>query len=231
MFGQPMLSRKSDTAALAIDRSTLHSQLVGTLRDMIVEIQLAPGERIDEKSLCESFGVSRTPLREALKVLASEGLVELPPNRSARTTPITRRGVEELFEIISWLDLNGAKAAAEKATAEDIKRLRDIHRQLLRHYDAGERTEYFRLNREFHLGIIELAGNAVLSAVYAGLMAQAQRARYVAIQSQAHWDRGIEEHERILDALADHDGEAAGRLLFEHVRETGQRVAQSLSDS
>lgn len=230
MLGQPMPSRKSDNSALAIDRSTLHSQLVGTLRDMIVEIRLAPGERIDEKSLCESFGVSRTPLREALKVLASEGLVELPPNRSARTTPITRQGVEELFEVISWLDLNGAKATAKKATAKDIAHLRDIHRRMLRHYDAGERIDYFRLNREFHVGIIELAGNSVLSAVYAGLMAQAQRARYVAIQSQAHWDRGIEEHERILDALADGDGEAAGRLLFEHVRETGQRVAESLFD-
>ena len=230
MSGQPMPSRKSVTATLAIERSTLHAQLVGTLRDMIVEVQLAPGERIDEKNLCESFGVSRTPLREALKVLASEGLVELPPNRSARTTPITRQGVEELFEVISWLDFKGAKAAAEKATARDVEHLRDIQRQLLRHHDAGERTEYFRLNREFHLGIIGLAGNSVLSAVYAGLMAQAQRARYVAIQSQAHWDRGIEEHERILDAMADRNGEAAGRLLFEHVRETGHQVAQNLSD-
>jgi DNA-binding GntR family transcriptional regulator len=170
-------------------------------------------------------------LREALKVLASEGLVELPPNRSARTTPITRQGVEELFEVISWLDVNGAKAAAEKATTKDIEHLREIHRQLLRHYEAGERTEYFRLNREFHLGIIELAGNSVLSAVYTGLMAQAQRARYVAIQSQAHWDRGIEEHEQILDALADRKGDAAARLLLAHVRETGHRVAQNLSDS
>lgn len=229
MFGQPTPSHSPSAAASPIDRSTLHSQLVGTLRDMIVEVRLAPGERIDEKTLCEAFGVSRTPLREALKVLASEGLVELPPNRSARTTPITPEGVEELFEVISWLDLNGAKAAADKATADDIKHLRTLHQRMLRLHDARERTEYFRLNREFHAGIVDLAGNSVLSAVYGGLMAQAQRARYVAIQSQAHWDRGIEEHERILAALEEGDGDEAGRLLFEHVRETGHRVARSLS--
>jgi DNA-binding GntR family transcriptional regulator len=231
MFGQPMPTRKSNTAPSPIDRSTLHSQLVGTLRDMIVEVRLAPGERIDEKALCEAFGVSRTPLREALKVLASEGLVELPPNRSARTTSISQEGVEDLFEVISWLDFNGAKAAAEKATEKDIQYLRSIHRQLLHHHDAGERTEYYRLNREFHIGIIDLAGNSVLSAVYAGLMAQAQRMRYVAIQSQAHWDRGIEEHEQILAALAEGDDEKASRLLFDHVRETGRQVAQSLAAS
>lgn len=214
---------------LSIDRSTLHSQLVETLRDMIVEVRLPPGERIDEKLLCETFGVSRTPLREALKVLASEGLVELPPNRSARTTSITKKSIEELFEVISWLDFNGAKAAAENATPKDVQRLRKIHRQMLRHYRAGERTDYFRLNRQFHCGIIDLADNSVLSTVYSALTAQAQRARYVAIQSQSHWDRGVKEHEEILAALAERDGEAVARLLFEHVRETGKRVVQNFA--
>jgi len=229
MFDQPMPNRTSDATPFTINRSTLHSQLANSLREMIVETRIAPGGRVDEKALCESFGVSRTPLREALRVLASEGLVELLPNRSSRTTQITRQGVEELFEVISWLDFHGAKAAAEKATDKDIRRLEKIQQQMLRHYDAGERVEYFRLNSEFHSGIIDIAGNSVLSTVYAGLMAQAQRARYVAIQSQDHWDRGVEEHAQILAALARRDSEAAGRLLFEHVRETGQRVGQSLA--
>ena len=195
-----MPKRTSDATPLTINRSTLHSQLANSLREMIVETRIAPGGRVDEKALSESFGVSRTPLREALRVLASEGLVELLPNRSSRATRITRQGVEE-----------------------------KIQQQMLRHYDAGERIEYFRLNSEFHAGIIDIADNSVLSTVYTGLLAQAQRARYVAIQSQDHWDRGVEEHTQILAALARRDSEAAGRLLFEHVRETGQRVGQSLA--
>jgi len=213
---------------LLIARSTLHSQLVESLREMIVEIRLSPGDRVDEKALCDAFGVSRTPLREALKVLASEGLVELLPNRSPRITSITRENVGDLFEVISWLDFHGAKVAAENVTPKDVKRLQGIHERMVVYYKAKERIKYFRLNADFHLSIINLAGNSVLSSTYANLMAQAQRARYVAIQSQAHWDRGVKEHEQIIAALADRDSELSSRLLLEHVKETGRRVGASI---
>ena len=196
---------------------------------MIVETRLVPGERIDEKNLCEVFGISRTPLREALKVLASEGLVDLLPNRSSRVTPLTQENVGELFEVLSWLDFQAGQFAARRATEKDLAVLRNIHERMMRHHKAGERASYFRLNRELHTKIVEVAGNSVLSGIYANLMAQAQRARFIAIQSQGHWDRGVQEHEAIIEALAAGDGPRLGQLLMEHVQETGRMVEMSFA--
>jgi DNA-binding GntR family transcriptional regulator len=214
-------------AKVLIPRPSLHAQVVETLREMIVETQLVPGERIDEKNLCQVFGISRTPLREALKVLASEGLVDLLPNRSSRVTPLTQENVGELFEVLSWLDFQAGQLAARRATEKDIAALRNIHERMMRHHRAGERVSYFRLNRELHTKIVEVAGNSVLSGIYANLMAQAQRARFIAIQSQDHWDRGVQEHEAIIEVLAASDGPRLGQLLMEHVQETGRMVEMS----
>jgi DNA-binding GntR family transcriptional regulator len=194
---------------------------------MIVENQLAPGVRVDEKELCKAFGISRTPLREALKVLASEGLIELLPNRSPRVTKLTRASVGEVFQVITWLDRHAGELAVERVTDRDLTALRQIHKRMLRHYQAGERLEYFRLNRELHFSIIRIAGNSVLAGIYSNLMAQTQRARYIAIQSQNHWDRGVKEHGEILETLAARDGRRLGQLLERHVSETGRRVQMS----
>lgn len=210
-----------------IARPSLHAQIVGTLREMIVENQLAPGARVDEKELSKAFGISRTPLREALKVLASEGLIELLPNRSPRVTRLTRESVGEVFQVISWLDRHAGELAGERVTDKDLAALKRIHKRMMRHYKAAERLEYFRLNRELHFSIITIAGNSVLAGIYSNLMAQTQRARYMAIQSQNHWDRGVKEHGEILEALAAHDGKRLGLLLERHVRETGRRVQMS----
>jgi len=215
------------TEEVLIPRPSLHAQVVETLREMIVETRLVPGERIDEKNLCQVLGISRTPLREALKVLASEGLVELLPNRSSRLTPLTQENVGEMFQVLGWLDFHAGQLAAGRSTEKDVVALRNIHERMMRHHRAGERLAYFRLNRELHTKIIEIAGNSVLSGIYGSLMAQAQRARFIAIQSQDHWDRGVQEHEAIIEALAAGDGPRLGQLLMEHVQETGHLVGKS----
>ena len=211
-------------------RPSLHDQLVERLREMIVETELAPGARIDEKELCEEFGISRTPLREALKVMASEGLVELLANRSPRVTPLTPESVGDLFEMISWLDRQAGEIAAEKVTDADLRALRRIHRKMLGLHERGDRVEYYRMNREFHAAIIGIVGNTVLSATYATLTAQAQRARFIAIHAQAHWDRGVREHERMIELLEARDGPALGDLLATHAHETGMRVQAILAE-
>lgn len=205
-------------------RPSLHDQLVERLREMIVETELAPGDRVDEKGLCEEFGISRTPLREALKVMASEGLVELLANRSPRITPLTPESVADLFEMISWLDRQAGEIAAQEVKEADLRTLRRIHRKMLGLYERGDRVEYYRMNREFHTAIVGIVGNTVLSATYATLTAQAQRARFIAIHAQAHWDRGVREHERMIDLLEARDGDALGSLLAAHALETGVRV-------
>ncbi len=217
-----------DAEERLIARPTLHDQVVEQLREMIVEAELIPGDRVDEKSLCAVFGISRTPLREALKVLASDGLVELFPNRSPRVTVLTDRNVREVFEVISWLDRKAGELAAEKVTEKDIRKLKKIHKQMLQHYKQGERTEYFRLNGTLHSSIVKIAANSVLDSLYAGLLTQTQRARYMAIQLHDHWDQGVREHEKIFELLASKDGIALGELLRDHVKQTGQRVVESL---
>lgn len=214
----------------AIARPSLHDQVVERLRDMIVETELAPGERIDEKSLCQEFGISRTPLREALKVMASEGLVELLPNRSPRVSPLTADIVGDLFEFISWLDYQAGLLAAEKVTDKDLRELDRIHRQMQRLHERGDRIEYYRMNAALHISIVEIVGNAVFTSTYATLMAQTQRARFIAIKSQDHWDRGIREHEQMLDLLADKNGQSLAELMRSHVAETGIRVREALLD-
>lgn len=209
-------------------RPSLHDQLVERLRQMIVETELAPGEKIDEKRLCQQFAISRTPLREALKVMASEGLVELLTNRSPRVSPITPELVGDLFRFISLLDRQAGELAVEKVTDRHLRDLHKIHKQMQRHYERGDRVEYYRMNLALHTGIVEIVGNAVFTSTYATLMAQSQRARFIAIQAQDHWTRGIREHEEILALLAKREGPALGQLLMEHVSETGRRVQAAL---
>lgn len=214
------LERNSDLLV----RPPLHEQVTAKLRELIIHNELSPGTRVDEKLLCERFGISRTPLREALKVLAAEGLIDLIPNRSPRISPITRENVGELFDVMAWLERYAGELAAARVEEKDLQRLRKHLAQMERSHDRQDRFEYFRLNGEFHRGLVELAGNAVLLATYTTLASQIQRARYVAIQSQAHWDLGIKEHREILGALEAREGERLGRMLMEHSRETGRHV-------
>lgn len=216
----------SRAARPSIERRSLHRDVTDQVRDMIVKGELPAGLRVNEGALCEQFGISRTPLREALKVLASEGLVELRPNRGARITAITTNEVGELFEVISAMERMAGELAAARINERDLARLQTLHVRMGRHYEAGEREAYFRLNQQVHNAIVTLAGNSILVSTHAGLMARLRRARYMAIQSQERWDESMQEHGAILDALAAHDSARTGELIFKHVRATGETIKQ-----
>jgi DNA-binding GntR family transcriptional regulator len=210
-------------------RPSLHDQLTGRLRDMIVQGELAAGERIDEKQLCQRFGISRTPFREALRVLSAEALVELVPNRSPRVAPFTQENVRELFDVMACLERYAGQLAAGRVREGDVAELRAHLASMERLHDEQNRLEYFYMNRELHRKIVALSGNSVLVSIYSTLVVRIQRARYIAIHSRSHWDRGIQEHREILDALAGTDGERLGLLLLEHSRATGRRVEALLN--
>ena len=204
-----------------LQRNSLHQQVVERLRDMIVEGELAPGRRIPEAELCESFGISRTPLREALRVLDSEGLVEPDGTRGSRVTKITTREIAELFEVVSGIERMAAELAAERMTDADVENLRAITLRMEQHFQRGDRQKYFRLNQVIHHTIVKLAGNGILASTHAGLMNKVRRARYFAILSQDRWRESVDEHNEIVRAFAERDAERAGRLLLTHVRKTG----------
>lgn len=211
-----------------ITRRSLHNELVERLRDMIVEGELVPGRRVPEKELCERFEVSRTPLREALKVLASEGLLELAPNRGAWVAPLTVEDVEEMFPIIGALEALAGELATIHLSEEMLTEIRALHYQMVLHYQRGERAPYFKLNQEIHEKIMAAAGNATLCALHRSLSGRVRRARYQANMAPDRWAQAVEEHETILKALEERDGKCLGEILRRHLANKAETVKESL---
>lgn len=201
-----------------IERPTLHGTLVERLRDLITEGELPPGSKINEKQLCEAFDVSRTPLREALKVLASEGLVTLAPNRGATVTPITQKDLDEVFPILMALEGLAGELACEMMTDATVERLRALQERMEAQYAAGNLTAYFQLNQQIHETILEASENQALIATHRALAGRVRRARYVANLSPERWRRAVEEHAAILKAIEARDGSAVSALLKQHLK-------------
>ena len=200
-----------------IERPSLHEELLTRLRDLIVEGELPPGTRLNERVLCERFGVSRTPLREAVKVLASEGLVELLPNRGAVVTALTGDDLVHLFEVMGALEALAGELACQRIDDATLAEVRALHYQMLAHHARRELSGYFRCNQQIHEAIVAAACNPVLAATYRSLSGRIRRARYAANQSQQRWDHAVHEHERILQALAARDGPSLRALLQQHL--------------
>src|SRR5690242_11513706 len=188
----------STVGAFAINRTNLHAEVTTRLRDLIVEGLLPPGARLNERVLCEQLRVSRTPLREALKVLAAEGLAELMPNRGAMVTPISIAEIDHVFEVLGPLEGLAGELACARISDEQVAQIRALHFEMLLHYDRGDRAEYFRCNQAIHHGINRAVGNPVLQASYAALNARVRRARYFANMTQERWDQAVAEHGQIL---------------------------------
>jgi len=201
-----------------IARKGLHEEVAARLRDMIVEGGLEPGIRVPERELCERFGISRTPLREALKILAAEGLIDLQHHRGAVVSRLTAESLDDLFQVMGTLEALAGEIACERADAAAIANIRGFHERMLGHHARDELSDYFRLNQQIHESIVAAAGNPVLTQVYRGLSVRIRRARYMANLSNARWDRAVAEHELILEALIARDGVRLGGLLREHLR-------------
>jgi DNA-binding GntR family transcriptional regulator len=216
----------ADTAALPfrIDRVSLPEQARGRLRTMIVRGELPPGDNIAEAELSAALGISRTPLREALKLLATEGLVELQSHRGAFVVPLHREEIADLFDVAATLERRAAELAARRATPADIAALRDLQDRMEAEHRARRREPYFELNQAIHRRIVDISRNATLKATHEALFGRVQRIRFLALGSQTRWDQSIEEHRAILGFLAARDGRRAGAALAEHVRHTGERA-------
>ena len=218
----------NEGSALRRRRSGVHATTRDRIRDMIVRGDLPSGELINEMDLCRTLAVSRTPIREALKVLAAEGLVELLPNRGSQVRSPTHTEIRNLFGVIAALERLAAETVAADANADKLASLRALHDQMLAHYGRRDRAGYFDLNHRIHETIIELAGNAELTRTHADLMTRARRPRFIAITSETRWDESVKEHELIMAAMETGDSRYAGELLFRHVLKTGTAYLASL---
>ena len=211
--------------------TTLHEGVASKLRELIFDGVLEGESRIPEKILCKRFGISRTPLREALKVLAREGLICLLPNRGARVNKITPQDIDEVFPVMGALEAVAGEAACQNISEEGIGEIRAFHYQMALHHTRGERLEYFQLNQLIHEKILDAAENPTLTQVYKGLSGRIRRARYIANIPQHRWDQAMHEHEKILEALVARDGKKLGDLLKSHLLNKSEVVKRTVHDN
>ncbi|WP_272002476.1 GntR family transcriptional regulator [Roseovarius sp. ZX-A-9] len=202
----------------AITRKSLHEELVERLQQLIISGDLAPGTKVPEKELCERFDVSRTPMREALKVLASDGLVRLEPNRGAWVTRITASEVEEIFPVLGALEALAGELACAHISDKEIRAVRSAHDQMIVSYESGDLDAYFRLNQQIHRMILLAARNDTLTTACQALSMRMQRPRYLANMSDRRWANAMREHEGIITLLEARDGKKLGAALAEHIK-------------
>ncbi len=201
-----------------ISKRYLHDEVADRLRALIREGELAPRARVNELELSERFGISRTPLREAIKILATEGLLELLPNKGARVASISPEETDEVIEVVAGLEATAAELACRSVTDDEVEAIAAQHARMVEAWRAGDNVGYFTLNREIHEAIMAASRNATLQGIYATLSGRIQRARYAAHKTPEQWQRAVEEHDTMLRLLRARDGEALAAVMRRHIR-------------
>jgi DNA-binding GntR family transcriptional regulator len=213
-----------------ITRRYLHDEVVDRLRELILDGDLAPNSRVVEIDLCERFGISRTPLREAIKILATEGLLELLPNRGARVASLSPREIDEMVEVVAGLEATAGDLAARKIADEEIDAIEALTAQMTRAWQAGDEARYFRLNRDVHEAIMAASRNDVLAGLYASMSGRIQRARYSAKKTAEQWVQAIEDHQRMIELLRARDAAGLSHLLRAHLRSKKPIIAAAFGE-
>jgi DNA-binding GntR family transcriptional regulator len=214
--------------SLPLIRTDLHGAVVGLLRDLVISGQLSPGARLDGTELCKTLGLSRTPLREAVKVLASEQLLQVIPHRGTYVAPLLAGETAELFEVMAVLDTLVGTMAAKRATGAELDRIARLHSEMAGHHAAHDRILYFQVNQEIHRALLDATHMASLVGAYAPLLRRVQRARTLANVSLERHRESLAEHEQILAALLARDGDRLAALLPAHTRATGRAVRAAM---
>lgn len=213
-------------ASLGIAPVALYEQVAERLRTRIFAHELAPGAWIDEQALAQEYGISRTPLREALKVLASEGLVTLKPRRGCYVTELSEQDLDDMFPVMALLEGRCALEAAAKADDRDIARLEALHEQLEQHARSGDTDRFFEANQNFHTALHQLAGNRWLSQIITDTRKMLKLTRRDSLRLEGRLKQSLAEHRAILKALREHDGESAARLMHDHLLSGRAAVAK-----
>src|ERR1700751_3035352 len=204
---------------LGTPASTIHQDVVTALRDFIIRGELQPGARLPERALSERLKVSRTPLRESLRVLASEGLIDFLPNQGARVVKRTPSDLQNLFEVLQCLEACAGRLACERASDAEISEIGAIHRRMFTHFLAHRMPEYLDLNRVIHVRIVQAAHNPILESTYHSLSNRMLWACALSNQeSGRRWEAAMNEHEQIIQALEQRSGESLARLLESHLQ-------------
>jgi DNA-binding GntR family transcriptional regulator len=204
-------------APIPLRGTSLHDGVAARLRSMVFERQLAPGDWVDEKALAEAWQISRTPLREALKVLVAEGLMELVPQRGCRVVQLSDDDANQLFPVMALLEGRCAHEATLKASDADIAELRQLHDTLERHAASGDIDGYYRANHVFHSRVQALADNRWLDRATGDLRRFMRLLRGRQLNLPGRMARSINEHRVLIDAVTQRDAARAERAMHDHL--------------
>jgi DNA-binding GntR family transcriptional regulator len=211
-----------------ITRVTLHDAVLNQVRDMIIGGQLIPGTRINEGQLGASLGVSRTPLREAIKTLASEGLVEIIPAKGALVRRFDEKDIREILEVLKALEQAAGILACERASEAEIAGIRGLHQAMLGFYKARNRMSYFKLNQAIHSAIVLAGGNAMLAQTHETLQARIKRIRFVGHEGPDRWSAAVAEHEEMIVALEKRDAAHLSEVIGRHLDMAVERTRDAI---
>jgi DNA-binding GntR family transcriptional regulator len=216
------------TGILQIPRRALHDEVMARLRQMLIEGRIEPGAKLNERELSLQLQVSRTPLREAIKLLAAEGLVDLIPNRGAVAVKLTEKDILQVFEMLAGLEAMSGELAAQRISAGQLSEIKALHYEMLACVARDDLSGYYRLNARIHLAINEAAGNPLLMKTYREINARVQSLRFRTNQNKSRWQQAVQEHEEMLQALETRDAAAMRRILSEHLLHKRDTVVELL---
>ena len=203
-------------SAVSLAPRALYQEVAELLRQRIFQRQLEPGSWIDEMKLAEEYGISRTPLREALKVLAAEGLVTMKVRRGAYVTEVSEQDLAEVYHLLALLESDAAAVVAQRATDADLKELQKLHAELAS--AQGNREKFFALNERFHMRLLELAGNRWRNQMVADLRKVMKLNRHNSLLKSGRLEESLQEHRAVMEALLRRDAEATLQRMQAHFR-------------
>jgi DNA-binding GntR family transcriptional regulator len=194
----------------------LYQEVAELLRQRIFKRELEPGSWIDEMKLAEEYGISRTPLREALKVLAAEGLVTMKVRRGAYVTEVSETDLADVYHLLSLLESDAAGVVAQRATDAQLKELQSLHKEL--EAAAGNRDKFFAINERFHTRLLQMAGNRWRDQMVADLRKVMKLNRHQSLLKSGRVEDSLREHRAVMEALARRDAKATVKRMQEHFR-------------
>ena len=215
-------------AMTPVSRITLHDAVLNKLRDLIIEGHLPPGTRISEVQVGALLGVSRTPLREAIKSLAGEGLLEIAPSRGAIVRRFSQKDVADILEVLKSLEQTAGHLACLHADERTIAAIVEQHRQMLEAYAERDRLKYFKLNQAIHSAIVEASGNACLAQTHDMLQSRIRYIRFIGNRLPDRWAGAVAEHDEMIEALLARDGARLAAILGKHLDRTLERVRDAI---
>ena len=203
-------------AAVSLSPRALYEEVAELLRQRIFKRELEPGSWIDEMKIAEEYGISRTPLREALKVLAAEGLVTMKVRRGAYVTEVSDSDLADVYHLLSLLESDAAGVVAQKASDAQLKELQALHKDL--EAASGNREKFFAINERFHMRLLEIAGNRWRDQMVADLRKVMKLNRHNSLLKAGRVRESMLEHRAIMEALARRDASAAVEKMRAHFK-------------